>query len=462
MRHRKLKSFNMAGGILVATIMVSACKGSKEDGEPQGADPEMRVPLAIVPILPGQVKLQEEHRYAADGDNSETLFNSIVGSMKARRDFAWRVVEKVTAPVVTGRKAEDGGDIIVPAFYTWVTGNQMAESLSKFYQEQYSGNEEQLDQLHAAFYQSSSYDDQGSESWFKANVWIDETTQNGVVEDSTLQHGNPAFIKHMFQKANFTQRGQCNSLDIDQTKEASPTNFAPCLAAEFPRDAVVLKSLWVDIDKIKMPVADSSAAGMTKLFEHSSKSWAATYDFSIDRGTMTTENMFTVQDRDGTRYGLGSLHIVTKEVRNWVWISLWWHDRPHEDFGADRPESLNNTIWANYKLCVTLDFQELDENPWSSYTDDQTLSLGEALKAVQGKTGQDTWCANPLLEGEPNNGVSNCLGCHQIAGERGKTAGQILKRDNPRSLDEGRTGFPNDYIFSIQSPSFLGKAIFGD
>ena len=148
---------------------------------------------------------------------------------------------------------------------------------------------------------------------------------------------------------------------------------------------------------------------------------------------------------------------MTKDVREWVWVSLWWDPNAKtEDFGADQPAAIanfNNGVWRNYKMCVVSALAEKDPQPWASYTGSADTLAG-SIKAVydaiqkQIDTGtesdpaslatlfdpvpvplelpgalgpwaaphnqQTSWCSNPNVEAHPGNGRTSCIGCHQF------------------------------------------------
>jgi hypothetical protein len=95
---------------------------------------------------------------------------------------------------------------------------------------------------------------------------------------------------------------------------------------------------------------------------------------------------------------LVAANLATKEISEWVWGTLWWHDRADAGpFAADRPAELP-APWRNYLLQVAFD------------TDKPTaLDGGPHI------------CFNPWLEGRfPDSGhgggtASNCLACHRRA-----------------------------------------------
>ncbi len=95
---------------------------------------------------------------------------------------------------------------------------------------------------------------------------------------------------------------------------------------------------------------------------------------------------------------LVGVNFATKEMEDWVWGTLWWHDRADRGpFAADRPEGLAPVL-SRYLLQVAFDAETPRE-----------------------AGGEPHICFNPWLEGRfPDGGhgggvVSNCLTCHQRA-----------------------------------------------
>jgi hypothetical protein len=91
-------------------------------------------------------------------------------------------------------------------------------------------------------------------------------------------------------------------------------------------------------------------------------------------------------------------NLATKEIRNWVWGALWWHDQSAAGaYAANRPAMLRSP-WRNYLLDVAFD----SDKP-------ETADGGPHV------------CFNPWLEGRfPDGGhgdgaLSNCLACHRRA-----------------------------------------------
>ena len=94
------------------------------------------------------------------------------------------------------------------------------------------------------------------------------------------------------------------------------------------------------------------------------------------RASPTEDKIVTIRLRNGDIYRLAGLHIMTKELRHWLWITLWWSDRPDEDFGADRPASFQalDPVWSQYKMGVVVDYLEGDPDPASRFLEHPTLA----------------------------------------------------------------------------------------
>jgi len=160
---------------------------------------------------------------------------------------------------------------------------------------------------------------------------------------------------------------------------------------------------------------------------------------------------------------------MTKELRHWVWITLWWSDTPNEDFGADRPALPDNVnpVWANYKLGVVVDYREQDPDPGTHFP--QHPSLVDSIEAT---TGPYTWLSNPYIEHGRGNARTNCIGCHQHGGA---VNGPDLNGDGQEELlelemvvdnsvlypangrEQMRNVFPADYLWSTQRVDNLAQ-----
>jgi hypothetical protein len=217
--------------------------------------------------------------------------------------------------------------------------------------------------------------------------------------------------------------------------EAQPT-WAACLAAPFPLDAAVVKADWRRADfGAELPAYDTSAEGLDRRLRGDAD-WGAG-DASADPGP---DDIYTAVVPGGQRYRLAGLHIMTKELDHWMWVTLWWSPDPDSDFGADRPAAIADLggPWRNYKMCAVTWFREED------------------LAAPPGPS----WCSNPYIEAGAGNAASNCIGCHQHGGT-GTTPETIL--DDPRFPERGRlqvrNNFATDYSWAVDAGDRLGRII---
>src|SRR4030095_14742171 len=105
-----------------------------------------------------------------------------------------------------------------------------------------------------------------------------------------------------------------------------------------------------DLAQPKLPVYDTSAAAMKKRLTEEDGGWGGG-DRTANPGP---DQILVAKLANGTSFRLSGLHIITKELRHWVWITLFWSDEPDSDFGADRPDFIRDLggPWAHYKMCV--------------------------------------------------------------------------------------------------------------
>lgn len=241
-------------------------------------------------------------------------------------------------------------------------------------------------------------------------------------------------------------------------RESRHPAWATCVDGPFPVDAVVIKADWRRAQfEMKLPVFDTSAASLASRLTDGTLSWDVP-DGEADPGA---DAIYTIGLEAGPVYRLAGLHIMTKELDHWQWITLWWSDTPDQDFGADRPPSIGG-VWSRYKMCVTTSFTEEDADARGGYGGDAS-SLGDALAAVHRGKGAPSWCSNPYVELGPNNAATNCIGCHQHAGT--DLLAETIISDETRFPSQGRAqvrnNFPTDYSWAVNSGDLL-QQLFAD
>jgi hypothetical protein len=389
-----------------------------------------------------------------DGDAAR-----FASSKKARRELGWRVLAKVLRPVpIAAASSFPAGRATVPLFRTWLGGDELDRMFAKMYGD--LGRDRRLAhdtptqaEVGALFAWNATSLGPNSEADFFARI-AKVTSASGV--DGLAGNGrtaySPAYAKKYLE--DYPSIAACDTKPGAfslTTPPASEANFTDCFSSEFAPDAAVAKASWRRNDDLVadgLPVEDTSAATLTKRLAR-----------DIDRGGWPQSDLpmaaagptdaYTVALAGGERYSLVGLHVITKELRHWVWVTMWWSPNADEDFGQDRPPSIieSGAPWKNYKMCVVTDFDEMDPDPRGGYGG----TLGDALAATHGPS---TWCANPFLEKGDHNAGSNCIGCHQHAGDVAALP-KVLSDEAtyPRSgRTRVRTSFPADYSWAFTTP----------
>jgi hypothetical protein len=244
-----------------------------------------------------------------------------------------------------------------------------------------------------------------------------------------------------------TTRDTTATLTIDY-QEADPA-WASCLASPFPLDAAVVKADWRRAELgVTVPVFDTTAAGLTTALA-GGQEWVET-----TTADPPADAIYTLALPNGARYRLAGLHLMTKELDHWLWVTLWWSPDPDRDFGADRPAAITGP-WRNYKMCVVTAFREGDPDPRGGLTG----SLADALAAAHDGAGGPSWCSNPMIELGHGNAASSCIGCHQHGGV--PVSSEEILADEPRFPLNGRgqirNNFPDDYSWAVTAGDRLGR-----
>ncbi|RYZ58108.1 MAG: hypothetical protein EOP07_07945 [Proteobacteria bacterium] len=221
------------------------------------------------------------------------------------------------------------------------------------------------------------------------------------------------------------------------------TEAKPCWSPGLPRDSVMIKTVWLNAEA-GFRSAATDAESLKKLMMAKDKSWA---DAFTEKDEIPS-NIVTAKS-NGKSFVLGGIHIVSKELEDWLWISAWWSEDPDHDFGEDRPDSVKNlgAPWNQYKICAvsayTQNPAELDQ-----IAKDHP-SLAAAYRAVLDESGA-SWCSNPYIEKGVNNQKTNCIGCHQFAGTEISQMEIISDEQRFPALGrlKQRETFPTDYIWA--------------
>lgn len=144
--------------------------------------------------------------------------------------------------------------------------------------------------------------------------------------------------------------------------------------------------------------------------------------------------------RAGDHVALVAMHVATKEIPDWVWGSIWWHDAPDDGpLATYRPPDIRG-VWRNYLMTSTFDFytpKEPDGSPSIAY--------------------------NPWLEAVDPNGISsNCMSCHARASWPGVCSTVVTRGANDPfyNAQEFKTGKDPAYDGTRTHLDFLWSIYF--
>lgn len=433
---------------LVLGCALAACTASIEDA---GTQEQNATPI-------DRMLIGEASAYPADRtmvDRTEALDRS----MLERRKMAWGIIEKVITPVQIGgvttvnTTTEVASAQKLPRFQTW----HAREEILPMFDRLFRGLPE-ADRAARAPFPASAVAAVFPWNAERATSLASFTQERLEQRRRELQTAaglaslgkdqrvlmSPEYVTHLF---NSYGRILSSPVPSDPLAPGSATTdpptsaaFAPGLDGEFPAEAVAVKTRWMPSTS-QVPVFDTSAAGLRTRLENGS---------FPDQGDGPLANpdpsqAYTMQLTSDTTSRLVALHIMTKELRHWVWITMWWSPTPNEDFGADRPASITGAF-ANYKMCVATAYEEKDSAPGAGLP----RSLADAIDATRADGSPSTWCSNPYLETAEHTANTNCIGCHQHGGTA-ETTDTIIAQDAKfpdHSRTRVRNDFPTDYAFT--------------
>jgi hypothetical protein len=395
----------------------------------------------------------------------------LIGSQRARREVAWQIAGRVLAPVAVSSTPAGASGATLALWQTWHNKDDLTRLFRRLYPE-LTPDERSTRAPFGAPAIDAAWDwNDGAVSDF--DEWTTQRLEayRRAVDDGEKLAGlggvqrvayAPAASRRLLES--YPEVLACRetpdeALATGLASPAVPCAPAPafdpvCLTAQFPAAAAQVKATWARLDAgVPLYAFDTSAESLAqKLSPPAGASWGD----GDRRSEADGAGMYTLVLPNGNRFGLTGLHIMTKELEHWVWITLWWSDRPDEDFGEDRPADFPSPF-SHYKLCSVVAFDEADPEPGGGFEADAP-SLARALAQTHSGVGGPSWCSNPYIEDGAGNAATNCLGCHQHAGTGLRTE-DILATANAagrtaraRELDT----FPSDYVFSVRVGDDLG------
>lgn len=488
---------------IMATLMLGACAVSTPPGS-EPSEPAVTNPLLGFPELPegkGDVFGRALVGVAAPYEPDLTLSAreaELRADMALRRQVGWEIVERVidNVPLLGLAELSEGEqDVVlnegelpqVPRWQTWYGVDDVKRMLHQLLSELGPDGRAQRQPFSAA--SLDAIEGWNAAAHERSSRWPLERLFNhigdlGLCPEGTPEEqcalslqsnfsgatgGNarvtysPDTVRHILE--NYTSILSCvdkvDAVNFDTAPAAPDLNFSTCFDAEFPPGAVLTKAHWVRADFDRgMPAYDTDATTLASITDDG---MTGDWGEGQRQSNPSLDRVFTIQLRNGDTYRLAGLHVMTKELRHWTWVTLWWSDKPDMDFGADRPARLSqlNPVWSNYKMGVVVDYIEGDPDPGASFIEHPSLMA--AIQSTQ--RGVYTWLSNPYIEHGQGNAKTNCIGCHQHGGA---TMGHDLDGDgqaDPFSVElvitagnlfpdasrsQMRTQFPNDYLWSMQ------------
>jgi hypothetical protein len=255
-----------------------------------------------------------------------------------------------------------------------------------------------------------------------------------------------------------TASGQALDAQLEVTL-SSPAAPAPgCVRGPFPMGAATIAAHWQRADLgMPLPTYDTSGDALRARLE-GDPTWGSG-DGAADPGP---DAIYTMSVPAGPRFRLAGFHIRTRELDHWMNVTLWWSPDPDTDFGADRPSSIRalGGPWASYKMCVAMEYDELDPEPGGGFEADAP-TLADALAAVHEGQGGPSWCTNPYIDAAPGLLRSNCVGCHQhaLSGLRPGEVALDAERFPQGGRTETRNNAPADGFWAFDAGDDLGAVL---
>lgn len=439
--------------LLAGAAAVAACSSTDDAGT--GEDDVRTVERVII----GAAKPYTPDR-ALDGK-----IDSLNASQRARREAAWKAISKVLRDkrLADDDAVVDGKRGTIPSFRTWYQRDDVERMFAKLYEDlgkdarkaRKAPTAAQIDAvLDWNAKDRGSWGDVDFESRLKQ---IDtKAALQGLGGNARVSYST-GLVKHVMKNwPSLTKCGRGEFTDAPTAEPTRPDNFAPCLDAELPKDAALVKAAWLRADfDMKVPVRPTDATALKTRFGGNVDDGGWGKGDPANEIAPPADQIYTVKMTDGSTFRMPAMHLVTKELREWLWITIWYSPDPNTDFGADRPAEIAKLggPWKNYKMCVVTGYDEKDPDPTGGFPRGAG-SLGDALAAVYKGVGAPTWCSNQYIERGSHNAQTNCIGCHQHAGT-GLHSEDVLG-DPARFPEIGkkkiRKNFPTDYVFAALQP----------
>jgi hypothetical protein len=400
-------------------------------------------------VLRAARKPKVQIQLEAAGAAKALIGPNLNGSMKARRDAAWATMKRIWKPVNV-----EGG--VIPIWMTWYERQDLEDLFREMRRRPAIGlsKAERSARVHAVLTARGTKDLQRSLSAERFGAVLRQFTFPEFLElGPHTQPGtgsiyfNPSYVQHLLENAESIANYNASAFSktaggtgtpgtsieakaTDGAKAALAPNsdnlYALSMDSEMPSDAIMIKVTWSQVyntpsnlpqgfDYIKQNYVDVSANMGPKLNEGPAGQWLKLPGFGAGNfpgGAMEGAAAgFHVTDDQGREWALMGMHIASKSLRTWQWITFF--PAPSYSWRADKPD-LGPWQFYHYQMATVSDFKEQDPKPWSAYEGTGSAHFdaqAAAIKAVAQAMNGVQWCANPYIE--TNMARTNCIGCHQ-------------------------------------------------
>ncbi len=407
--------------------------------------------------------------YQADSDLRKEM-EDLASSQRSRRQRAWQILEQILSPMALAIELPslEGGNI--PLFQSWHGGDDLTRIFRRLYVELSDEQRQRRSRFTSEninnAWEWNNYAISDFASWseerFSAyvNAIDDSARQNGIGGLARVSY-SPAASWHLlrsYPEILACATGEKRVSPAEETNEAESCNVVQdqskpgCLVDAFPPGSVIVKASFRRANVgIEADAFDTSGPALQRRLSKPEPAW----DKPEAYGSPSESEAYTLRLSNGNAYWLMGLHVMTKELDDWFWLTMWWSPEPDSDFGADRPDSIPSPF-DNYKLCTVVDFSEYDSDPLEGFNGSHPTTLGAALAATYEGHGGPTWCSNPYIETDPGGAETNCLGCHQHAD-------QNLIADSQQASAPGRLrtqgSRDSDYVFVTSADGDFGRML---
>jgi hypothetical protein len=360
-----------------AALVASACTNVSQDHAEDAEQDLNALDRHILGVAP---------EYAAKAD-LKARTAALAQSHYERRRVGWSVAARALRPLSVPSLQQS-----IPLFLSWYSSEETVVLFDKGW-----SNFSLSEQKNKSLFSSQTIQELFLWNPQRAKdlpSWSEERYQKRLAELSTPQRItslgqntrvllSPALVGSTL--ANYSSLASCGQPDT--TASHASQNTTPCFREAAPIEAVAAKASWMPTGEA-MAVYDTSAETLARTLAR------GTWGEGDRKKDPEDKEIFTMHLSATEGQRLTALHLVTKELEHWIWVTLWWSDDPKTDFGADRTEDFQalGEPWQHYKMCVVTDYQEQDPDARGGSKEE---SLARALSVVKSTSNGTSWCSNP-------------------------------------------------------------------